>query len=107
MNNLIDLKRPKEKTSPPIAAESSESYPYGLEISLDAPEIDKLKIDISKIAIGSKVGIIALGKVERISMSERYNNPPRKSLSIQIQQMKLESKSPKALKKSGKVAKPF
>ena len=109
--DLIDLKRAKESTKNRglEVVPSKETYPYGLEITLDAPELSKLKLDVTKISIGSKVAIVALGKVERISMSERYNDPPQKSLSIQIQKMNLESIKALPLKKgrATKIAKPF
>jgi hypothetical protein len=111
MNNaMIDMKRPKPKkgtlTKQPEGATSSEEYPYGLRISFERQEIDKLDLDVSKLKMGQKCSISGEGEVQSISMSENKGEPDNKSISIQIKAIEITwGKAPVSLYKGNRKGK--
>lgn len=90
---MIDMKRPKPKKSADKSAQpgvvTSEEYPYGLRISLEREELDKLKLDISKLKIGEKCAISANGDIQSFSISENKGSPDSRSISIQIKELEI------------------
>jgi hypothetical protein len=69
---LVDMKKPKEETkvaeqpSEPMTDGAKDLYPCGLEGSICEDEIEKLGIDISKIEVGEKVIIHAVGEITEV-----------------------------------------
>ena len=94
--NMIDMKRPKEETKVEIAKDcpsSSDSYPYGLEGSLDEDGINKLGIDVSEVEVGEKVMVHAMAQITEVKQEKRMVNGKEKterSLRWQIQKLNLK-----------------
>jgi len=92
---LIDMKLTKKqakKTNEPIA-ESTQSYPYGLNIRLEKEGLDKLNLDLSDFKIGEKVTVLAIAEISEISQREFGSSS--KTLSLQIQKMGIKKGSTK------------
>ena len=70
---LIEMKRaPKEvnKMMEPCGI-NQDPYPYGLEISLQEEEIDKLGIDVTKVTAGEEIVVKAIASVKEVSEEKR------------------------------------
>ena len=92
---LIDLKRPKKKKGEdekmPAMEGDGERYPYGLRITLEKEELDKLGIKPNDFDVGVTCSFQAEGKVEEISQRETTReDSERKSISIQITKMAIK-----------------
>ncbi len=102
---LIDMLIPK-KTKKQLEAEAKESpvtsseyeqdrYPYGLELTLDKREIDKL--NLGSFQAGTMVSIEGMGKVTRVNITDKGKERTRHSISIQVQKVGITPKeTPKA-----------
>ena len=81
---LVDMKRDKSEGSKPTEAPSmeSEDYPYGLRLSLDNPELEKL--DLEKVNIGDVLKLSAEAKVSSISENQSEGGESKRCVSLQI-----------------------
>ena len=79
----------KNRLDMPVAStEDREEYPYGLQISLESPELKKLGIDPQSLKIGSTMIIEAEATISNISIRKMKDND-QKSMSLQITKMDL------------------
>ena len=93
---LIDMKRDKADETSEMAAMPADNegqYPYGLCISLDKDELDKLGIT-SLPPIGAEFHLVAVGQVTRINQSADKNMDEERSMSIQITMMEAKYEPP-------------
>lgn len=88
---LIDLKRPKKKKSDkdmPETAGEEDRYPWGLRITLEKEELDRLGIQPNNYDVGAPCSFQAEGKIEEINQRETMGQDSnRKTISIQITKM--------------------
>ena len=90
--NLVDMKRPKkskeETAKMPEMAGESDRYPYGLRLTLEKEELEKLGLNPNEVSVGTACTIQAEGKIEEIAMRETTGKDMgRRSISIQIVKM--------------------
>jgi hypothetical protein len=69
--------------------DTSDAYPYGLEVRLEEESLDKLGIEEMPKA-GTKMTLTAEVEVSGSSSSARMGENPRRSLTLQITKMALE-----------------
>ncbi|HUV78539.1 MAG TPA: hypothetical protein VMW06_10855 [Desulfobacterales bacterium] len=96
---LIDMKIPKKTKkqlkadmSPSIEAGDREQYPWGLRLSFNKKEIDKLP-DLKKAIAGAKIKIAAVGKIIEIRTTDAEKGRERHNVEIQIQKIGFEDQS--------------
>lgn len=80
----------KKKSSDGLVAEClGDRYPYGLRLSLETPELKKLRKSADSFKVGDVIDITAKGKVINIrkNLSEKDDND---SESVEIQIVKLD-----------------
>jgi hypothetical protein len=92
---MIDMRRPKEredeaKTMPEAA--QIEPYPWGLRITLQTEELQKLGLKPKNFKLDEYVTIQAKGKVCEISESESVSSfdGSHQTVAIQLEQVDLE-----------------
>jgi len=98
MNKLRDMVRKKNKLStvmPDVARYDEEKYPYGLRISLEKEDIDKLDLNLKNINIDDEIKIEAVGYIESLRQNKTRRGED-KSLGIQITAMVLKKKKNKS-----------
>ena len=92
MPNLVSMKRtPQEKKD--LEAPSSpdaEEFPWGLKLSLDAEDLDKLGLIPT---VGEEVIISAVAKVTDAHISESEDDGKRRSAGLQITSMGISNKA--------------
>ena len=77
--NMVSMVRPKPeveetKTSPSVGTDSYyEKYPWGLRLTLNAEELDKLGIDLKNLTVDQEVTLQCKAKVTEIRQVERSN----------------------------------
>ena len=95
---LIDMKRAKPKKSEEnkeIASEYYDPYPYGLRITLNKEELEKLNIDVNKFDIGQRINIMAEAEVVNLQTSPNKKSGDQ-SIGFQLVKMNLTgAKTPK------------
>jgi hypothetical protein len=87
---LVDMKRAKRSETKAPAVLKDDPYGYGLRITLDADQIDKLGIDMPKA--GAVFEIEAVATVTRVSQSESAESDGSKSIELQIRKLGVEKK---------------
>ena len=103
---LIDMKRPKpkkEKSPETISSPYHEDYPYGLQITLQKEELDKLGITAASFDVGKSVSFSASGKVTAVRQAVNKNTnskSPDESASVEIQITELSLDGAKKAPKS-------
>jgi hypothetical protein len=88
---MVDLERTKKEmkaAAPPAISYEDERYPYGTCLRFEKSEMDKLGLDASKLAVGQKMEIRAIGEVTNISSHESTTGEDQ-SCAIQITSMSL------------------
>jgi hypothetical protein len=95
--DLVDMKNPKPKkdskeqiTATP--SEYHEKYPYGLRITLNQEQLDKMGIELDGLEAGSEIRLSAVGEICRFESStcvEDGEEMKRQSLEIQITKLAL------------------
>jgi hypothetical protein len=86
----MSKKEMKAETEPSLANENP--YPYGLRISLDTDELEKLGITVKNLPkVGDAMSITATGCIVSVSEDETAGNGYRCSVQIQIEEMALEN----------------
>lgn len=91
-----EMKARQEKYSGSSIATDGPSYPYGLSISLDDESLEKLEVDVTDLAVGSTMVVVAKVKVSSVSSNQSDGGPSRQSVSLQITEMCLEPEGAKA-----------
>jgi hypothetical protein len=76
--NMVSMVRPKpevEETKPsPVATDSYyEKYPWGLRLTLNTEELDKLGIDLKNLTVDQEVTLQCKAKVTEIRQVKRSN----------------------------------
>lgn len=76
----------------PVASGDSDGpdYPWGFELEIEKDQIKKLGIE--GLEAGEMVMIQAVGKVTRVSVTDRDKGDDTKSMSIQIQKMEINNR---------------
>lgn len=90
---LTSMKLPK-KSKKELAGEvpsDQPDYPYGLQLSFDEGEIEKL--GLQKIKGGAMVDIQAVAKVTEVVITDRGTDKSRQRMNIQIQKIGVADKS--------------
>jgi len=100
MNKLRDMVRKKNKMStmamPEVSSDyDEEKYPYGLRISLEKEDIDKLDLNLKNINIDDEIKIEAVGYIESLRQNKTRRGED-KNLGIQITAMVLKKKKNKS-----------
>lgn len=90
---LTSMKRTKKDTKKSSKSmcgpcDTSDAYPYGLEVRLEDESLTKLDIDTLPKA-GTKMTLTAEVEVSGSSSSARVGEEPRRSLTLQITKMSL------------------
>jgi len=98
---MISMKRTPKKSVPslrPTMAGEEEKYPYGLHLTLEKEELDKLGISIKEYSVKDKIDFKCSATINSISASDdiNYDNGSRESISLQITDIGIE---PKQMKK--------
>lgn len=92
---LIDMKRPKLKGSQrakDVVSANYEKYPYGLRISLEGPDIEKLGSQLDDVQLGGTVTITAKAEVVSYNVGGNLYDGERSedtNLSFQIQKLQV------------------
>jgi len=95
---LTSLKRKPKKAEKIDAPEPMQDlYPWGLRITLEKEELDKLDLTVANFDIGDKVSIVA--EAEVVSLRESANQK-NKTKSVELQIMAVDLGKPKAQRKS-------
>ncbi len=104
---MVDLKRSKadmkaDRTASPV---DENPYPYGLCLSIDTDELDKLGIT-ELPEVGDEFQIRAVGKVTRVSASASEGSDEQRGISFQIMKMEIgggnqAAEEPEAKKSAG------
>lgn len=96
---LTDMKRPRSKTKSdsPVMVDDTP-YPWGLRLNLRGPEIDKLKMDLSKIRAGESISIVADAEIVSI-MQAADSASESKEVGLQITKMALSGDNKKSVNK--------
>jgi len=87
---LRTMIRPKpKKNSDAICSYDDDRYPYGLRMSLETPELKKLRKSVDSFTIGDMIDITAKGKVINIrkNLSDKGGDD---SEHVEIQIVKLD-----------------
>jgi hypothetical protein len=92
---MIDLKRKTNKMQTtlrpmPDAGYSEPEYSWGLKITLEKSELDKLDIDIEDFKIGDVITAEIKAEVVRLSSSDSIDGSESKCLELQVQGMDLD-----------------
>lgn len=83
---LVDMKLKKRSTKDSLPEPyDGEKYPYGMKLSFDKEQIDKMP-ELKNVQAGAMVDLMAVGKVTEVRITERRDNS-RHSVEIQIQQI--------------------
>jgi len=92
MINLVDMKLPKKtkeelkKECLPCASNDQEQWPYGLKLSFEKEQVDKIP-SLKSLNVGDKVLVQGEGSVVEVRMSERQGGEDRHSVEIQIEKV--------------------
>ncbi|HUV77063.1 MAG TPA: hypothetical protein VMW06_03290 [Desulfobacterales bacterium] len=96
---LIDMKIPKktkkqlkDEMSPSIKSDDREEYPWGLRLSFNKKEIEKLPALKTAVA-GAKIKIAAVGKIIEVRITDAEKGRERHNIEIQIQKVGFEDRS--------------
>ncbi len=73
----------------PVEADR-DRWPYGLKVTFEAEQVDKLPI-LEKVKVGDDVSISGMGEVTSIRMSENKDGKKQFTVEIQIQKVGVES----------------
>ena len=98
---LTDMKRPKPKKEDAVqglmpAEVGYDRYPYGLRLTLDTQELEKLGLKASDFKVGQSITINAQGSITSISSYETTGkNGDSQNVGIQIEKLDLGMKSAK------------
>ena len=95
---LKDMKRPKEKVNHEVPMEvETAKYPYGLRITLNNPEIQKLGLSVKDLEVGQLVDLTAKARVNtlRDDKNERRENQSIELTLEQVDVAKPETKTSK------------
>ena len=90
MNKMVDMERTKaeaKKANQPYQLGSTDKFPYGLALSLEADALKKLGIK-ELPAVGDEYNILAVGRVTRTSQDAGENQSSSR-MEIQITQLSL------------------
>lgn len=96
---LTSLKRRSKKTGTieKTSKQMQDLYSWGLRITFEKEELDKLDLNVTDFDIGNKVSIMA--EAEVISLRESANGT-NKTKSVELQIMAVDLGKPKAQRKS-------
>lgn len=91
--------KPKKKDMPGSVCYEEDRYPYGLRLSLETPELKKLRKSADSFKIGDVIDITAKGKVISIrkNLSDKSDNDSER---VEIQVVKLDVGSGKVEKEN-------
>lgn len=92
--NLVSMKMSKKESKEEFGPVNSESegpkFPFGLSVRLNNESMDKLGLG-SMPKVGSEMQLTALVNVESTEESERADGGSRKSMTLQITSMGLDT----------------
>ena len=81
----VELKKLME----PMAYGETDEWPYGLRLSFEKEEIEKLS-GLKKLKVGDSVKVSAEGSVMSVRISERQERPDDHSVEIQLKEVDVE-----------------
>lgn len=85
----MKLSKSEKKSSAPAVTEAEQpDYPYGLELSLEKEQIEKLGLETPKA--GAEFILAARVEVRRISVTDEKDGKGYKSVALQVTDMALE-----------------
>ena len=90
-SGLIDMARTDAEKSEQMPLVQDEKYPYGLRITLNSSELEKLDVDHSDWAVGETFHIHALAKVVSKSANETEGGGENCCIQLQLTHMAGES----------------
>ena len=91
MKDMVKVEKEKDRSSPITCSSDGDYYPYGTEIDLDTKLIGEL--GIFELDVEDLVEIKAVGFINSKNEHNSSGGEPRKSLSIQITEIKVKRKT--------------
>lgn len=89
---MVDMKLTAgEKAELSPEAYNPPMYPWGLSISLDKEQLDKLEVDFDSVEVGETYHLFIMAKVTAKSRNERESGGPCDRIEMQITHMGAES----------------
>ena len=88
-SGLTDMARTEsDKDESPLVQDSK--YPYGLQFTLEGPELDKLKVDHTDFEVGDSFPLDIVAKIVGINSNESEGGKSNCCVRFQITHMKAE-----------------
>ena len=87
---MVDMAREPEDDDDPVAVtvpmkrSHQPTYPYGLCITLETPELEKLDLDMADVDVGDTIHLFAFAKVTSKSSREMEGGEPCCRIELQI-----------------------
>lgn len=90
---MVSLKTTRKEMDAPMidgspVNEDEDIFPWGTEITLRDDVIEKLGLDVSKVKVGSEVGVYAFGKVTTVAQPAAGGD--NKRIEIQLTDIRIE-----------------
>jgi hypothetical protein len=91
MQDMARTEADWEKLNPGMPCpENYPLYPYGLSISLENPELEKLKLTDEEVSVGDILHIHAFAVVTSVSESEREMNGKQRRVELELRNIVAE-----------------
>lgn len=84
-NNVVNTNE-----AAPVSTMAGEKYPWGLRITLNGPELDKLNLDVQDFQVGSDFDITVRARVTEVRSTERENDLENNDLSSNDKSVSLQ-----------------